>query len=73
MDANDPMEIDLLDSSFLSDYYVAKMLSWLANIYPSLTEQLTAIEKLVSELATRDRLSTAVFPGLIVQYRQLLI
>jgi hypothetical protein len=30
------------------------------------------MEKLVSESATRDRLATAAFPGLIAQYRQLL-
>jgi hypothetical protein len=47
-DATDPMEIDLLDPSYLSDHYVAKMPSWLANIYTGLTERLTAIEKLVS-------------------------
>jgi hypothetical protein len=62
-DATDPMEIDLLDPSYSSDYYIAKMLSWLVNIDTGLTERLTAMEKLVSELVTRDCLATAAFPG----------
>jgi hypothetical protein len=66
------MEINLLDPSYPSDHYVAKMMSWLANIYTGLTEQLIAMEKLVSESATRDCLATAAFPGLIAQYWQLL-
>jgi hypothetical protein len=71
-DTTDPMEIDLLDLSYPSDHYVTKMPSWLANNYTSLTEQLTAIEKLVSKSVTRDRLATAAFPILIAQYWQLL-
>jgi hypothetical protein len=63
------MEIDLLDPSYPSNYYVVKMPSWLANVYTSLTEMLIAIEKLVSESATRDCLATAAFPGLNVQYQ----
>jgi hypothetical protein len=66
------MEIDLLDLSYLSDHYVTKMLSWLANIYLGLTEWLIAMKKLVSKLATRDHLATAVFSGLIAQYWHLL-
>jgi hypothetical protein len=71
-DTTDPIEIDLLDPSYSSDYYVSKMLSWLANIYTGLTEQLTATEMLVSKSASRDRLASAVFSGLIAQDRQLL-
>jgi hypothetical protein len=59
------MEINLLDLSYISDHYVTKISLWLVNIYTSLTEQLTAMEKLVSESATRDRLAIAVFSGLI--------
>jgi hypothetical protein len=66
------MEIDLLDPSYLLDHYIAIMPSWLVNIYTGLTERLIAMEKLVSELATRDCLATTAFPGLIVQYWQLL-
>jgi hypothetical protein len=47
------MEIDLLDPSYLSDHHVAKMPSWLVIIYTGLTERLIAMEKLVSEEATR--------------------
>jgi hypothetical protein len=66
------MEVDILDPNYPSNHYVAKMPSWLANIYTSLTERLTAMKKLVSELATKDGMATATFPGLITQYRQLL-
>jgi hypothetical protein len=66
------MEIDLLDLSYPSDHYVATMKSYLVNIYSGLTEWLTAMEKLVSESANRDRLATTAFPSLIIQYRQLL-
>jgi hypothetical protein len=37
-DATDGMEIDLLDPSYLSDHYVAKILSWLVNLYTGLTK-----------------------------------
>jgi hypothetical protein len=67
--ATDPMEIDLVDLSYLSNNSVTKMPSWLVNIYKYLTERLIAIEQIVSELATRDHLATAAFPGLLVQYR----
>jgi hypothetical protein len=53
-DATDPIEIDLLDPSYLSDHYVTKIASWLANIYTGLIKRLTAMEKLVSESETRD-------------------
>jgi hypothetical protein len=66
------MEIDFLDLAYLLDYYVAKMPSWLANIYTGLTERLMAMGKLGLELATRDYLAMAAFSSLIVQYRQLL-
>jgi hypothetical protein len=71
-DATDPIEINLRDRSYLSNYYIAKVLLWLATIYTSLTERLTALENLVLELATGDDLATVTFPGLIIQYRQLL-
>jgi hypothetical protein len=71
-DATDPIEIDLLDLSFPCNHYVAKMPSWLVNIYPGSTETLIAMAKMVSESATRDRLETAAFSGLITQYRYLL-
>jgi hypothetical protein len=70
--ATNLMEIDLLDPSYACDHYVAKMPSWLANIHTVLTKRLTAMEKLVSESATRDRLATATFPGLIAIYQYLL-
>jgi hypothetical protein len=60
------------DPAYPSDHYMARMPSWLANTYTSLTETLTAMEKLVSESATRDHLEMAAFPGLNTQYRQLL-
>jgi hypothetical protein len=66
------MDIDFLDPSYQSDHYVLMIPSWLANIYTGLTKRLIAMEKLVSESATRERLATAAFPGLIAQYRQLL-
>jgi hypothetical protein len=65
-DATNSIEIDFLDSSYRSDHYVVKMQSWLANIYSGLTKKLTAIEKLVVESVTRDRVAIAAFPGLIV-------
>jgi hypothetical protein len=71
-DTTDPMESDLLDLTYRADHYMAKILSWLVNIYTGLTERLIAMEKLVSELVTRDCLATAMFPGLIAQYRKLL-
>jgi hypothetical protein len=64
-DATDPIEIDLLDPSYLSNHYVAKMLSWLANISPSFTEQLIAMEKFVSESGPRDCLALSAVPGII--------
>jgi hypothetical protein len=67
--ATDPMEIDLIDPSYLSDHYVTKIPSWLANIYTGLTKQMTAIEKLVWESPSMDRLATTTCPSLIVQYR----
>jgi hypothetical protein len=48
------------------------MLSSLANIYSGLTDQLIAMEKLVSESVTRDHLATPIFTSSIAQYRQLL-
>jgi hypothetical protein len=66
------MGIDLVDLSYLSDHHVAKMQSWLVNVYTGLTERLTPIEKLMLESAPRDLMATATFPGLITQYHQLL-
>jgi hypothetical protein len=43
----DSIEIDFLDASYVSEYYLAKMLSWLANIYSSLKKWLIAMQKLV--------------------------
>jgi hypothetical protein len=63
-DDSDPMEIDLFGPSYLSDHYVTKMPSWLANIYTSLTERLIAKEKLVSESITKNYLVTITFAGL---------
>jgi hypothetical protein len=71
-DATNPMEIDLLDHTYTSNYYAAKMPSLLANIYTCLTKKLIAMEKMVSESATRDCLATSAFPCLIAQYRHLL-
>jgi hypothetical protein len=71
-DTTNPIEIDLQDPSYLSDHYVAKMLSWLTNINTGSTEWLPAMEKLVSESATRDRLATATISSLITQYQYLL-
>jgi hypothetical protein len=71
-DATEPIEIDLLDLIYLSNYYVIKMLSWLAYIYTGLTESLTPLAKLVSESATSDCLAIAAFPSLIAQCWQLL-
>jgi hypothetical protein len=71
-DANDPMEINFLDPTYPSDHDIAKMPSWLVKIYTGLSERLTPMDKQVSESATRDRLATPTFPGLIGQYLQLL-
>jgi hypothetical protein len=71
-DITDPMEINLPDPGYPSDDYVAKMPPWLVNIYTGWTKRWTAIEKFVSESATYDCSAIAMFPDLIVQYRQLL-
>jgi hypothetical protein len=62
-DTTNPIKIDLQDPSYPSDHYIAKMLSRLVNIFTGLTKRLIAMENLVSELATRERLVIAVFPG----------
>jgi hypothetical protein len=64
-DARDPMEIDISDPGYPTNYSVAKIL-WLANNYTRLTERLIAIEKLVLESAIRDKLASATFPSLII-------
>jgi hypothetical protein len=64
----DLMEIDYLDSDYLFNHYIAKILSWLAKINTSLTQRLMAIEKLVSESVSRGYLLMTIFPSLIAQY-----
>jgi hypothetical protein len=71
-EATDPMDIDLLNPCYPSNHYVAKMLSWGAHIYTSLSARLTAMERLVSESATMDCFANAEFACLIAHYRQLL-
>jgi hypothetical protein len=63
------MKIYLLNLASLLDYNVMKISIWLANIYTSLNQRLIAIEKSVSESLTRDHVSMAAFPDLIVQYQ----
>jgi hypothetical protein len=66
------MEIDLQGPNYPSDHYAVKMQSLIANIYTRLTDRLKAMKKLVSELATWDRVATSPIPGLIIQYWQCL-
>jgi hypothetical protein len=68
----DPVEIELPDPTYSCNQYITKMLPWLVNIYIRLTERSTAMQKLVLESATRDRLATIAFSGLIAQYGQVL-
>jgi hypothetical protein len=60
------MEMDLLDPMYPSDHCIAMKPSWLVNIYTGLIERFLPMQKLVSELATRDHLATAAFYDIIV-------
>jgi hypothetical protein len=66
------IEIDLLDSTYYSNYHITKILSLLGYIYTGLIQRLIAIEKVVSEFPIKDWLAMAIFLSLIARFWQVL-